>query len=64
MSELCIRWRDTGLFPNVIGPKKWRGEMYPVYANPFGPHDYAGDTTGNYKFEMERSACGLFGAVT
>ncbi|OCH94619.1 nudix hydrolase 20 [Obba rivulosa] len=39
MREMCMRWRDEGLFPNVIGPKKWRGEMYPVYRNPFGKHD-------------------------
>lgn len=64
MSEMCTRWRDAGLFPDIIGPKKWRDEMYSVYANPFGPHDYAGDATGNYIFEMERSASALFGVVT
>jgi hypothetical protein len=36
MKDLCERWRDEGLFPNVIGPKKWRGEAYPVYRDPFG----------------------------
>lgn len=39
MKELCERWRDEGLWSDVVGPKKWRGEMYPIYRNPFGPHD-------------------------
>ncbi|KAF9484087.1 nudix hydrolase 20 [Pholiota conissans] len=68
MKELCERWRDTGLFPDVCGPKKWRAEMYPVYADPLGVHDHpllAGYEDGlNYAFEMERSACALFGVVT
>jgi hypothetical protein len=64
MNELCIRWRDEGLFSHVIGPSKWREEKYPVYANPFGAHDNQGDATGNWVFEMERSACALFGVVT
>ncbi|PPQ90852.1 hypothetical protein CVT25_007387 [Psilocybe cyanescens] len=68
MKELCERWRDTGLFPNVCGPKKWRNEMYPIYSDPFGIHDYplvAGHEDGlNFAFEMERSACALFGVVT
>lgn len=68
MKELCERWRDTGLFPDVCGPKKWRNEMYPIYADPFGVHDHpslAGHEDGlNYAFEMERSACALFGVVT
>ena len=45
--------------------------MYPVYADPFGIHDHP-DSNGpggkeanlNYAFEMERSACPLFGIVT
>jgi hypothetical protein len=69
MKELCERWRDTELFPDVCGPKKWRAEMYPVYANPFGFHDHPNfgsedETQLNYAFEMERSACALFGVVT
>ncbi|KAF8638680.1 hypothetical protein AX17_002025 [Amanita inopinata Kibby_2008] len=69
MKELCERWRDTGLFEDVCGPKKWRSEMYPVYADPFGVHDYPSTTDAhigmlNYAFEMERSACALFGVVT
>ncbi|KAI6002170.1 NUDIX hydrolase domain-like protein [Pisolithus albus] len=50
--------------------KKWRNEMYPVYRNPFGVHRAhdlkAGDDSddGNYAFEMERSACALFGVIT
>ena len=42
--------------------------MYSVYADPFGVHDHpaiAGHEVGlNYVFEMERSACALFGLVT
>ena len=68
MNELCERWRDTELFPDVCGPKKWRAEMYPVYADPFGLHDHpshgSDETQLNYVFEMERSACALFGVVT
>ncbi|KAF8888794.1 NUDIX hydrolase domain-like protein [Infundibulicybe gibba] len=56
MKDLCERWRDTGLFKDVCGP------------NPFGIHDYPNrgteDTSLNYVFEMERSACALFGIVT
>ena len=69
MKELCERWRDTELFPDVCGPKKWRAEMYPVYADPFGIHDHPSHAGSdekqlNYVFEMERSACALFGVVT
>ncbi len=67
MRELCERWRDTGLFADVCGPKKWRREMYPVYADPFGVHDHPNQGNRgelNYVFEMERSACALFGVVT
>jgi len=68
MKELCERWRDTGLFSDVCGPKKWREEMYPIYSDPFGVHDHpstAGHENGlNFAFEMERSACALFGVVT
>jgi len=44
--------------------------MYAVYCDPFGPHDAPLDgdadprSGGNYAFEMERSACALFGVVT
>ena len=68
MKEMLERWRDTGLWPGVIGPKKWRGEMYPVYRFPFGkndaPVDEAADDSLNYAFRMERAACALFGVVT
>ncbi|KAG7451580.1 nudix hydrolase 20 [Guyanagaster necrorhizus] len=68
MKELCERWRDTELFPDVCGPKKWRAEMFPIYRNPFDAHDYPKDGQPdeglNYAFEMERSACALFGVVT
>lgn len=64
------RWRDGGLWADVIGPAKWRGEMYPVYRNPFGRNDAPldepeGEGAGhNYAFRMERAACALFGVVT
>ncbi|KAF9804464.1 hypothetical protein IEO21_09393 [Rhodonia placenta] len=69
MKELCERWRDEGRWPDVIGPRKWRNEMYAVYRNPFGVHDALRtddtDEDGtNYAFMMERSACALFGVVT
>ncbi|KAJ6603252.1 NUDIX hydrolase domain-like protein [Mycena vulgaris] len=72
MREMCERWRDTGLFPDIIGPKKWRAEMYPVYKDPFGAHDHpsrstadsAGEENLNFAFEMERAACALFGVIT
>ncbi|KAJ3507374.1 hypothetical protein NLJ89_g6341 [Agrocybe chaxingu] len=67
MKEMCERWRDTGLFANVCGPAKWRSEMYPIYADPYGIHDHpltAGREDGlNYAFEVERSVCPLFGLV-
>lgn len=70
LAELAQRWRDTGLFPDVCGPTKWRDEQYPIYRRPFGAHDYPQTAEGhdrddwNYAFEMERSACALFGLVT
>ncbi|KAF5348027.1 hypothetical protein D9758_010035 [Tetrapyrgos nigripes] len=67
MKELCERWRDEEVFPHVCGKKKWRNEMYPVYKDPFGAHDYPNDFDRdnlNYAFELERSACALFGVVT
>ncbi|KAI0324614.1 hypothetical protein GY45DRAFT_1340662 [Cubamyces sp. BRFM 1775] len=70
VKELCERWRDVGLWPEEIGPGKWRNELYPVYRDPFGTHDYPGnadeDVHGdnlNYAFRMERAATGLFGIV-
>ncbi|KAJ7291805.1 nudix hydrolase 20 [Mycena rebaudengoi] len=68
MKELCERWRDTGRYPDIIGPKKWRDEMYPVYRDPFGIHDYPNRSGSqehlNFAFEMERAACALFGIIT
>ncbi|KAI0372445.1 nudix hydrolase 20 [Pilatotrama ljubarskyi] len=70
MKELCERWRDTGLWPDEISPRKWRNELYPVYRNPFGHRDFPGEDedahgdTLNYAFRMERAASGLFGIVT
>ncbi|KZT08146.1 uncharacterized protein LAESUDRAFT_742583 [Laetiporus sulphureus 93-53] len=73
MKGLCERWRDEGLYADVIGPRKWRGEKYPVYRDPFGRHDAPAhdsdadnddDDGRNYAFMMERAACALFGVVT
>ena len=39
INELCERWRDGGvLFQDVMGPRKWRNELYPIYENYLGPH--------------------------
>lgn len=79
MKELCERWRDGGLFPDIIGPRAWRSELYSICIDPLGPRlilDYslsrphsndneksdAGKS--NYAFDLERSACALFGVVT
>ena len=68
LKELCERWRDIRLFDDVCGPEKWRNELYPVYGDPFGPHDHPVNAIPgqklNFAFEMERSACALFGVVT
>ncbi|KDQ56717.1 hypothetical protein JAAARDRAFT_194689 [Jaapia argillacea MUCL 33604] len=69
MKNLCERWRDTGFQPNIIGPSKWRDELYPIYRDPFGAAYVKWDgweTRGeeNWAFDMERSACALFGVVT
>ncbi|KAF8719035.1 hypothetical protein AX14_011536 [Amanita brunnescens Koide BX004] len=67
MKELCERWRDTDVFPDVCGPKKWRSELYPVYRDPFGVRDHPSTSNNanlNFAFEIERSACALFGIVT
>jgi len=68
IKEVSERWRDTRLFDDVCGPNKWRDELYPVYADPFGPHDNPNDVAAgeklNFVFEMERSACALFGVVS
>ena len=67
MKELCERWRDTDIFPDVCGPRKWRSELYPVYRDPFGVRDHpstSNDANLNFAFEIERSACALFGIVT
>lgn len=65
MRELCEKWRDNGIFESSIGPKKWKGELYPVYRNPFGVHDKLADAADvgeiNLAFEMERVTCPIFG---
>jgi hypothetical protein len=39
IKEICEHWRDGGiLFQDVMGPRKWRNELYPIYENYLGPH--------------------------
>lgn len=39
IKRLCEGWRDSGvLFQDVMGPRKWRNELYPIYENYLGPH--------------------------
>lgn len=70
MKEMCERWREEERFcAEVCGPLKWRGEAYAVYKDPFGVRDYpqggGEEEEGlNFAFEMERTACALFGVVT
>lgn len=59
MKELAERLRDEEVFPDVCGKRKWRDELYPIYIDPFGSR-----TQANLAFDLERSACALFGVVT
>lgn len=39
IKKLCEGWRDGGvLFQDVMGPRKWRGELYSIYEDYLGPH--------------------------
>jgi len=39
INKLCEGWRDGGvLFQDVMGPRKWRNEQYPIYGNYLGPY--------------------------
>ena len=39
IKTICEGWRDGGvLFQDVMGPRKWRDELYPIYENYLGPH--------------------------
>ncbi|KAI0046807.1 hypothetical protein FA95DRAFT_1559759 [Auriscalpium vulgare] len=74
MHSLLAFWRTVRLFPDVIGPTKWRNELYDIFASPFDvlSADTAEGADGavpkieptNYAFSMERAACALFGVVT
>lgn len=57
--HLCEQWRDAGLFPDVIGGRLWRDELYPIY--PIAMKDI---TIEGAAFVMERVCCALFGLVT
>ncbi|KZV80430.1 hypothetical protein EXIGLDRAFT_733019 [Exidia glandulosa HHB12029] len=60
MRELGHRWRDDGLFADVIGGRLWRDELYAVRASPF----LGWSPTAPPAFVMERVVCALFGIVT
>ena len=39
INEVCERWRDGGvMFQDVMGPRKWRNELYSIYENYLGPY--------------------------
>lgn len=59
LKVLTEKWRDSGLFSNIISPLLWRDELYPVYIDAFGPR-----TEDRVAFVLERTACALFGLVT
>ena len=59
LKTLTERWRDSGLFSNIISPRLWRDELYPVYIDAFGSR-----TEERIAFVLERTACALFGLVT
>ena len=59
INKLCWKWHEEGFFLDVIGGRLWRSELYPVYADPFGPYE-----RNNVIFEVERAAATLFGVVT
>ncbi|KAF8323851.1 hypothetical protein DL93DRAFT_2049033 [Clavulina sp. PMI_390] len=61
VAGLCAQWRDSGLFSDTIGPKKWRDELYSVYYDPFQRSAQGGKEVA---FVMERTCCSLFGLVT
>ncbi|KAJ7822897.1 hypothetical protein B0H14DRAFT_2207894, partial [Mycena olivaceomarginata] len=73
MHEMCECWRDEGLSPDIIGLKKWCTEIYPIYCDPFGVHNYPSRSSAeaekvggelSFAFEMKRAVCALFGVVT
>jgi len=59
IQRLVQTWIDAGLFSEITGGRMWRGELYAVYTNPFGPL-----VESNIAFDIERSAAALFGVVT
>ncbi|KAF8607140.1 hypothetical protein BDV93DRAFT_520039 [Ceratobasidium sp. AG-I] len=60
LTEVCLYWRESGMFAESIGGKQWRNELYTVYTHPFKNVGVNGDIA----FSLERSACELFGLVT
>lgn len=59
LKTLTEAWRDSGSFYNVISPRLWRNELYPIYIDAWGPR-----TEDRVAFVLERAACVLFGLVT
>ena len=60
LTEICLYWRENGIFADSIGGKQWRNELYTIYTHPFKNIGVNGDIA----FSLERSACELFGLVT
>ncbi|QRW26027.1 hypothetical protein RhiXN_11104 [Rhizoctonia solani] len=60
IERASMEWREQGLFAGVIGGRQWRNERYTVYVHPFRNAGLGGEVA----FELERSACQLFGFVT
>ncbi|GAB1520197.1 hypothetical protein RhiTH_003270 [Rhizoctonia solani] len=60
IERASMEWREQGLFAGAIGGKQWRNERYTVYVHPFRNAGLGGEVA----FELERSACELFGFVT
>ncbi|KAF8688682.1 hypothetical protein RHS03_09664, partial [Rhizoctonia solani] len=60
IERASMEWREQGLFAGVIGGRQWRNEQYTVYVHPFRNAGLGGEVA----FELERSACQLFGFVT
>jgi hypothetical protein len=57
--QTTTMWRDGGKFEAIVGPKKWREELYPIYRDP-----YQEPSTEAIACEVPRAAAALFGIVT
>ncbi|CAO1617436.1 unnamed protein product [Sympodiomycopsis kandeliae] len=70
LNQVVSRWRDLGLFKEALDG--WRNEKYAIYASnakSFQYNTWSIENRSNRQrnpaaFELERSACALFGLVT